>query len=228
MQQLSQTLPDGFSGAWTDMTYQEVQVGNQTAYIFALSILFAFLILAAQYESWSSPLIIMMAVPLGVAGSVLAVFLFGKYGGSLLEMNMYTQIGLLMMVGLSAKNAILITEFAKEKRERGTPLVQSAYEAGRLRLRPIFMTSFAFILGVVPLVIASGAGSNSRNAIGNCVFGGLLMETMVGVYVTPVLFVLIQGVAEWFGKRINAFLAYSRAKAMRHAEIEEIVLRHGD
>jgi HAE1 family hydrophobic/amphiphilic exporter-1 len=165
------------------------------------------LILAAQYESWSSPLIIMMAVPLGIAGSVSAVFFFGLFGGSLLEVNLYTQIGLLMMIGLSAKNAIFITEFAKHRRvHENMSLVQSAYEAGRLRIRPIFMTSFAFILGVTPLVLANGAGAVSRNAIGNCVFGGLLMETMVGVYVTPVLFVLIQGLAEKCNVYIRAAL----------------------
>ncbi|MDR1479572.1 MAG: efflux RND transporter permease subunit [Planctomycetaceae bacterium] len=201
-------LPDGFSSAWTGITFQEKRAGGQAVVFFGISILFAFLILAAQYESWSSPLIIMMAVPLGVAGSVVAVFLFGKFGGSLLEINLYTQIGFLMMIGLSAKNAIFITEFAKHRRvHENMPLVQAAYEAGRLRIRPIFMTSFAFILGVLPLVMANGAGAVSRNAIGNCVFGGLLMETMVGVYVTPVLFVLIQGLAERGNKHIHAVLA---------------------
>ncbi|MDR1270983.1 MAG: efflux RND transporter permease subunit, partial [Planctomycetaceae bacterium] len=228
MEELSRTLPDGFSFDWTGVTFQEKRVGNQTAIFFAVSVLFAFLILAAQYESWASPLIIMMAVPLGVAGSLTAVTLFSIHAGKMPEINLYTQIGLLMMVGLSAKNAILITEFAKERREHGTPLVQSAYEAGRLRLRPIFMTSFAFILGVLPLVWADGAGGNSRNAIGNGVFGGLLMETMVGVYVTPVLFVLIQGIAEFFEKHINAFLAHSRKKAQRKANLDEVVVRHGD
>ncbi|MDR2115489.1 MAG: efflux RND transporter permease subunit [Planctomycetaceae bacterium] len=228
MEELSQSLPDGFSFDWTGITFQEKRVGNQTAIFFAISVLFAFLILAAQYESWSSPLIIMMAVPLGVAGSLTAVTLFALHAGKMPEINLYTQIGLLMMVGLSAKNAILITEFAKERREHGAPLVQAAYEAGRLRLRPIFMTSFAFILGVLPLVWADGAGGNSRNAIGNGVFGGLLMETMVGVYVTPVLFVLIQGIAEFFGKHINAFLAHSRTKAQRKADIDEVLIRHGD
>jgi HAE1 family hydrophobic/amphiphilic exporter-1 len=230
MKAITETLPDGFSNAWSDLTYQEMTVGEQTGYIFALSILFAFLILAAQYESWSSPLIIMMAVPLGVAGAITAVFLFGRYGGALLETNVYTQIGLLMMVGLSAKNAILITEFAREHREHGAPLIQSAYEAGRLRLRPIFMTSFAFILGVLPLVWANGAGSNSRNAIGNCVFGGLLMETMIGVYVTPVLFVLIQGTAEFMMKHFRATLAKSheKAKAASGRALDEVNVRHGD
>ncbi|MGL4595220.1 MAG: efflux RND transporter permease subunit [Thermoguttaceae bacterium] len=228
LKEVSKTLPDGFGFDWSGMSFQQNRVGNQMTTIFFLSIAFAFLILAAQYESWSTPLIIMMAVPLGVAGAISAVVLFAIFGGSLMEVNIYTQIGLLLIVGLSAKNAILITEFAKEKRDHGMPLVQAAYEAGRLRLRPIFMTSFAFILGVVPLVVANGAGANSRNAIGNCVFGGLFMETMVGVYVTPVLFVLIQGSAEMISKRINAALAHSREKAKRHAEIEEVNLRHGD
>jgi multidrug efflux pump subunit AcrB len=262
-----QELPDGFTSDWTGLTFQEKRVGTQTAVFFAISILFAFLILAAQYESWSSPLIIMMAVPLGVAGSLTAVILFTLYRvgiagipeiGNFIalmmcpfqymvgfpiemekiapvmmwlfnaEINLYTQIGLLMMVGLSAKNAILITEFARERREHGAGLVQSAYEAGRLRLRPIFMTSFAFILGVLPLVWADGAGSNARNAIGNGVFGGLLMETMVGVYVTPVLFVLIQGTAEWFNRHMQAFLHHSRTKAKRLSGLDEITLRHGD
>jgi HAE1 family hydrophobic/amphiphilic exporter-1 len=200
-------LPDGFSSAWTGITYQEKAAGGEAVLFFGVSILFAFLILSAQYESWSSPLIIMMAVPLGIAGSVTAVFFFGIFGGSLLEINLYTQIGLLMMIGLSAKNAIFITEFAKHRRvHENMPLAQAAYEAGKLRIRPIFMTSFAFILGVTPLVLANGAGAVSRNAIGNCVFGGLLMETMVGVYVTPVLFVLIQGLAEMCNKRIKGVL----------------------
>ncbi|MDR2763299.1 MAG: efflux RND transporter permease subunit [Planctomycetaceae bacterium] len=208
-------LPDGFSYAWTGISYQEKKAGGQGATFFAISILFAFLILSAQYESWSSPLIIMMAVPLGIAGSITAVFLFGIFGGSLLEVNLYTQVGLFMMIGLSAKNAIFITEFAKHRRvHENMSLVQSAYEAGRLRIRPIFMTSFAFILGVTPLVLANGAGAVSRNAIGNCVFGGLLMETMVGVYVTPVLFVLIQGLAEICNKRIRAILSVKQ----HHAE----------
>jgi multidrug efflux pump subunit AcrB len=228
MERLSDDLPEGFSYDWTGVTFQEKRIGTQTAVFFAVSVLFAFLILAAQYESWAAPLIIMMAVPLGVAGSLTAVSLFALHAGKMPEINLYTQIGLLMMVGLSAKNAILITEFARERRTHGTPLIQSAYEAGRLRLRPIFMTSFAFILGVLPLVWAEGAGGNSRNAIGNGVFGGLLMETMVGVYVTPVLFVLIQAAAEFAEKHINAILAHGRKKAQRRAGIDETIIRHGD
>ena len=229
MEALSKTLPDGYSYDWTGLTYQEKRIGTQTAVFFAVSILFTFLILSAQYESWSSPLVIMMAVPLGVAGSVLAVVLFAFGGGGKLEINLYTQIGLFVMIGLSAKNAVLITEFARDKRvHEGVGLVQSAYEAGKLRLRPILMTSFAFILGVMPLVWADGAGSAARNAIGSGVFGGLLAETFVGVYVTPVLFVLIQGMAEMCNRRIRAFLLYSRQKAERISGVDEVVLRHGD
>ncbi|MDR0326771.1 MAG: efflux RND transporter permease subunit [Planctomycetaceae bacterium] len=230
MEELSKSLPDGYSYDWTGLTYQEKRVGTQTAIFFAVSVLFAFLILAAQYESWSSPLIIMMAVPLGVAGSLLAVLGFAMAAGAMPEINLYTQIGLLMMVGLSAKNAVLITEFAREKRvHEGVGLVQSAYEAGRLRLRPIFMTSFAFILGVSPLVWADGAGSAARNAIGGGVFGGLLTETFAGVYVTPVLFVLIQGTAEWCNRHISDFLHKSRTKGDRAlSSLDESTLRHGD
>ena len=205
-------LPDGFSYDWTGLSYQEKRVGSQTLMIFTLAIVFGFLILVAQYESWVSPMIIMMAVPLGVAGSLIAVLTYG-FMFSKMEINLYTQIGLVLMIGLSAKNAILITEFAREKRRHGTSLVEAAYQAGRLRLRPIMMTSFAFILGVTPLIILSGAGANSRGTIGSCVFGGLLMETMVGVYVTPVLFVLLRRMAEWFEIRVKTSLDYSNRKA---------------
>ncbi len=187
-------LPTGFGFEWTGMSFQEATVGNVTMIVFALSVAFAFLVLSAQYESWSTPIIILMAVPLGIGGALLAVACRG------LDVNVYTQIGFILMVGLSAKNAILITEFAVERRRNGEPIVQSAFEAGRLRLRPIMMTSFAFILGIVPLMIASGAGANSRHAIGTPVFGGMLTETMVGIYVTPVLFVLLTVWSEAFSK----------------------------
>jgi HAE1 family hydrophobic/amphiphilic exporter-1 len=241
MEELSRDLPDGFTFEWTGLTFQEKRVGNQTAIFFAISIMFAFLILAAQYESWSAPLIIMMAVPLGIGGALLAVVLFAMYAAGLppdfsfisllmwlmsAEINLYTQIGLLLMVGLSAKNAILIVEFARKRRATGAGLVESAYEAGRMRVRPIFMTSFALILGMLPLVWADGAGGNSRNAIGNGIFGGLLTETMVGVYVTPVLFVLVMSVSEWFNKHMRAALKRSQTEG-RGEELPEVTLRHG-
>jgi HAE1 family hydrophobic/amphiphilic exporter-1 len=174
----------GFSFMWSGMTYQGAMVGNTSGIMFALCIAFAFLVLCAQYESWSTPIVILMAVPLGIAGAlVAAVFMF-------IGVNIFTQIGFILMVGLSAKNAILITEFAVEQYRKGMSGTDAAIDAGKKRLRPIMMTSFAFILGVVPLVIATGAGAVSRNAIGTPVCGGMLMETFVGVYVTPVLVVL--------------------------------------
>ncbi len=201
LKKLSADLPSGFGFAWTGMSFQEANVGNVTIVVFILSVAFAFLVLAAQYESWSTPLIILMAVPLGIGGALLAVALRG------IEVNVYTQIGFILMVGLSAKNAILITEFAVERRRNGEPITQAAFEAGRLRLRPIMMTSFAFILGIVPLMIATGAGANSRHAIGTPVFGGMLTETMIGIYVTPVLFVLLtvwsESFAKMFGKALG-------------------------
>jgi len=244
MEELSRDLPDGFSYDWTGLTYQEKRVGTQIAIFFAVSVLFTFLILAAQYESWSQPFVIMMAVPLGVGGALLSVVLFAMYAvgvpnslsiESLMgwvimaaEINLYTQIGLLVMVGLSAKNAVLITEFASQRREQGAGLVQAAYEAGLLRLRPIFMTSFALILGMAPLVWADGAGSNARNTIGSSIFGGLFTETLVGVYVTPVLFVIVVGMSEWFFRHFQSALHQSRLKAERAAGPDEVVLRHGD
>ena len=183
-------LPEGFEVFWTGMAYQQSQAGTSIAVVFGLSLVFGFLVLAAQYESWSAPIIIIMAVPLGVSGAVLAVFLRG------LDINLYTQIGLIVMVGLSAKNAILITEFARDKwlKEKHT-ILESARLSGRQRLRPIMMTSYAFILGVVPLMFATGAGAHSRIDIGTAVFGGMLEETMVGILVSPVLFIVITSIA---------------------------------
>ena len=244
MEELSRDLPDGFSYDWTGITYQEKRVGTTIAIFFAISVMFTFLILAAQYESWAQPLVIMMAVPLGVGGALLSVVLFAMYALgipkeitpeslmfwviSAAEINLYTQIGLLVMVGLSAKNAVLITEFAHQRRAQGAGLVQAAYEAGRLRLRPILMTAFALILGMSPLVWADGAGSNARNTIGSSIFGGLFTETMVGVYVTPVLFVIVVGVSEWFYKHFQTALHQSRIKAEHAAGLDESAIRRGD
>ncbi|MDR2115681.1 MAG: efflux RND transporter permease subunit [Planctomycetaceae bacterium] len=194
LEELSRELPGGFGYSWAGMSYQEGAVGNTTVVVFALCVIFAFFVLAAQYESWTTPIIILMAVPLGIGGALLFV------GGRGLDVNIYTQIGFILMVGLSAKNAILITEFAVEGYRHGGGIIESAYEAGRLRLRPIMMTSFAFILGILPLFIAMGAGAVSRHAIGTPVCGGMLTETLIGIYVTPVLFVLLTSL---FGKRVK-------------------------
>ncbi|MDR2755081.1 MAG: efflux RND transporter permease subunit [Planctomycetaceae bacterium] len=183
IEQVMKSYPN-YSFMWSGVTYHAAAAGNTTTILLVLCLVFAFLVLCAQYESWTTPIVILMAVPLGIAGALTASTLL------MIGINIYTQIGFILMVGLSAKNAILITEFAVEQYHNGRSGVDAAVYAGRKRLRPIMMTSFAFILGVVPLVLATGAGAVCRNAIGTPVFGGMLMETLVGVYVTPVLVVL--------------------------------------
>ncbi|NDV27448.1 efflux RND transporter permease subunit [Desulfovibrio sp. JC010] len=179
------TLPRGYGFDWTNIAYQEKKSGGEIIIIFALAVLMVFLVLAAQYESWIIPLAIVFAVPLGVFGAISGQFLRG------LDNNVYAQIGLIMLVGLAAKNAILIVEFAKAKYEQGSSLVEAAVEAAKIRFRPILMTSFAFILGVVPLVIAQGAGSASRHALGTSVFSGMIAATVLGVLFVPLFYVIL-------------------------------------
>jgi multidrug efflux pump subunit AcrB len=159
--------------------------------VFALSALFVFLVLAAQYESWLVPLAVILTVPLGVFGALGALWLSG------LANDVYAQIGLALLIGLASKNAILIVEFAKERRERGLAIRQAARDAARIRFRPILMTSFAFILGSLPLVVASGAGAASRHSIGTTVVGGMLAITVLGVLLVPAFYVAVEGLAEW-------------------------------
>jgi HAE1 family hydrophobic/amphiphilic exporter-1 len=158
--------------------------------VFTLAMVFVFLFLAAQYESWSMPFMVILAVPLALFGAVMALWARG------MQFDVYSQIGLVMLIGLSAKNAILIVEFAKQKREQGLGVVASAMEAGRLRLRPILMTAFAFILGVIPLMLASGAGAASRQSIGTTVFGGMLAATILGLVLVPVFYAVIENLRE--------------------------------
>ena len=190
MEELARTLPPGFAYEWSEATYQEKKTEGQTGYIFAVSLLFVILVLAALYESWAMPVAILLVIPFGVLGAFLGLFLRG------LDNNVYTQIGLIMLVGLAAKNAILIVEFAKLKREEGEPIEQAALDGAKLRLRPILMTSFAFILGSVPLAIALGAGAGARQALGTAVVFGMLMATLVGVFFIPVFYVLLQRISE--------------------------------
>lgn len=190
----AQTLGAGFTYEFSGISLQEKEAGNMTLMIFALCILFVFLLLAALYESWSVPFSILLSVPLGIFGAIL-VLMFLPH----LDNNIYAQIGLVAIIGLAAKNAILIVEFAKERVDIGMGLLKATLEAVKLRLRPIIMTSFAFILGIVPLMYSAGAGAMSRQTIGWTVFGGMLIATLFAIFIVPVLFVLISKVA--YGKK---------------------------
>jgi len=186
----AKTLPAGYDYEFSGLSLQEIKSGSAAVYIFALSVLFVFLFLAALYESWSVPFSVMLAVPLGAFGAILTLLFLPK-----LSNNVYAQIGLITLIGLAAKNAILIVEFAKERVDKGMEVVAATLEAVRLRLRPILMTSLAFILGVVPLVVASGAGAVSRQTIGWTVFGGMLAATGLAIFIVPVLYVVITKIA---------------------------------
>ena len=179
-------LPSDYSFEWTGITYQELKAGSVAILVFGMAIVFVFLFLAAQYESFSMPFMVLLAVPLALFGAVAAIWLRG------MQIDVYSQVGFVMLIGLSAKNAILIVEFAKRRREEGHSIADSAMEAGRLRLRPILMTAFAFILGVVPLMIAHGAGAASRQSIGTTVFGGMLAATILSLICVPVFYALIE------------------------------------
>jgi len=189
----AEVLPDGYGFEWSGQSKQEIEAGNSSTVVLALSIVVVFLFLAALYESWAVPFAVLLATPFGFLGALVAL----KLGG--IDFNVYGQIGLVTLVGLSAKNAILIVEFAKLNRENGMPIYEAALEAARLRLRPILMTSFAFILGVVPLMLASGAGAASKQSVGTAVFGGMIAATVLTTLAVPAFYVLIQGLAERFG-----------------------------
>ena len=191
MQQIAaETLPKGVSYEWTDLTYQEILAGNTMIYVFPLCVLLVFLVLAAQYESWTLPLAVILIVPMSMLCALAGVWWTGG------DNNIFTQIALFVLVGLSAKNAILIVEFARELEHHGKGIVEAALEACKLRLRPILMTSIAFIMGVVPLVFSSGAGSEMRHAMGVAVFAGMLGVTLFGLFLTPVFYVLVRKLAE--------------------------------
>jgi multidrug efflux pump len=179
-------LPAGYTHEWTGLSFQERLTGSQTLYLYAISVLIVFLSLAALYESWSIPFAVMLSVPIGILGALGAATLFGQNN------DVYFQVGLLTTIGLSAKNAILIVEFAIEQQQKGLSLIEATLHAARQRLRPILMTSLAFVLGVLPLALATGAGSASQNAIGIGVAGGMVTATVLGVFFVPVLYVLVR------------------------------------
>ena len=187
---LKEELPNGMTYEWTDLTYQQILSGNTALFVFPLCVLLAFLVLAAQYESWSLPLAVILIVPMTLLSAITGVIISGG------DNNIFTQIGLIVLVGLACKNAILIVEFAKDKQEEGLDPLAAVLEACRLRLRPILMTSFAFIMGVVPLVFSSGAGAEMRHAMGVAVFSGMLGVTFFGLLLTPVFYVLIRNFVE--------------------------------
>jgi multidrug efflux pump len=193
MEELARQLPEGISFEWQGLSYEERLSGSQAPALYAISILVVFLCLAALYESWSIPASVILVVPLGILGAVIAAHLRG------LPNDVYFQVGLLTTIGLSAKNAILIVEFAKDMHKDGMGLLEATLEACRQRLRPILMTSFAFILGVLPLAISTGAGSGSQNAIGVGVMGGMISATVLAIFFVPVFFVTVLTlVGRWF------------------------------
>ncbi len=196
MEQLASQLPKGIGHDWTGMSYQERLSGQQAPALYALSLIIVFLCLAALYESWSIPFAVMLVVPLGVVGALLATTLRG------LNNDVYFVVGLLTTIGLSAKNAILIVEFANDMMvKEGKGLIEATLEAAHMRLRPILMTSLAFILGVLPLALSRGAGSGAQNAVGTGVIGGMVAATLLAIYFVPVFFVVVR--RRFTGKRIT-------------------------
>jgi multidrug efflux pump len=195
MEAVAQKLPPGVGFEWSGTSFEERQSGSQAPFLFGISLIVVFLCLAALYESWSIPFAVMLVVPLGIFGAVSAVMLRG------LPNDVYFKVGLIAIIGLSAKNAILIIQFARELQDQGKELLEATLEACRLRIRPIVMTSIAFIFGVLPLAISTGAGANSRHAIGTGVMGGMIAATVLAVFLVPVFFVVVRRIFPGHARR---------------------------
>jgi multidrug efflux pump subunit AcrB len=186
----AKTLPDGYTYDWSAMSFQERKAGGNVSILFALALLFGYLFLVAQYESWTIPLPIIIYIPVASLGALAGLWLIG------FSLSIYAQIGLVLLVGLASKNAILIVEFSKDRREEGMSAEKAAMEGAKIRFRPVLMTAFTFILGVTPMLIATGAGAGSRRAIGTTVFSGMLAATLIGIFLIPSLYYFFQSARE--------------------------------
>ena len=198
-----EVLPGDMSFEWADLSYQERRAPG-VAVVFALAVFLVFLVLAAQYESWGMPFSVLLGTPFAAFGAYLGLWLARKFMGESYVNNVFAQIGLIMLIGLAAKNAILIVEFAKMEHDAGKPVFEAAMNAAKLRFRPILMTAFAFILGVVPLLTASGAGAEARKVMGMTVFSGMLVATILGVLLIPMLYVVVEKVIGGAGAHTKA------------------------
>jgi HAE1 family hydrophobic/amphiphilic exporter-1 len=196
----AEVLPFDMGYEWSNMSYQEKEASGSGSIVFLFALIFVFLILAAQYESWTLPFSILLGTPFAVFGAMLFLMVARFFSGSF-ENNVFTQISLVMLIAMAAKNAILIVEFAKLKFDEGLSLVESARESAKLRFRPILMTAFSFILGIFPLVLASGAGAEARKVMGMALLGGMTMATLLGVFFYPMLFVLVGKLGKYEQKR---------------------------
>ena len=212
-QMAARKLPTSMGYEWTGMSFQEKKVGSQAIFVFALAVLMVYLVLAAQYESWTMPAAVILVVPLALLGTVIAVAVRG------MDNNIYTQIGIVLIIALASKNAILIVEFARELRAQGQSILDAAVDASRQRFRPILMTSFAFILGIYPLVNATGAGAASRRALGTAVFGGMIAATVLAVFFVPVFYVVMQRFSEFRRRPAST----KRAIPVSIAEAEKVL-----